>query len=770
MRCRAFSVLLTGILFMTMFGMAWSAVPDPPGCFGIDVDSSLSPDKGTPYHINETVFYTVEFMNNPNPPGTNCDMENVIVEFFPPGADGQPSAVAVVLDSGISFPADGTTLNYNSGTDPELAFSLAGLNPDVQFVIARATLTGNLQDATGLEQSVSTQVGIVLLQPCIQITKTPDVEVTKCGDTVNYEICITNCSDAETELQNMTVNDTLLGDISLNFPVIPAPGETVCATIPYVVGSGPDECETAEILSNTVTVYAEDATGADACDPAIAPNSICEATAEVKLIQPSISIEKTCEPDPVGIGETLTWTITVCNTSPAHNAPVTLDIHVVDPTAGIDQVETAVAPGECRVITATHVVEPGDAPEISDTASAQATITDEILPNIIPPDPITAQDTCIVAVEPCIECEKSADTEVSKEGDTITYTLWVRNCGEVTLVEVVMNDDLLGPMPVPPVLAPGEEWSTQVPYEVQPGDPDPLVNIMTVSGMSEATGEPVTNESPCSVSVDLVEPEFTIEKICELTGDPPNQLLTWTITICNTGDISLDVHVVDPELGIDQIVTLAPGECQDIVAERQLTEEDCDIPITNTTQAYATITDDVLPNRIPPEGFEEASSTCEMECPSNVTRTPGYWFTHPVQLLAAFECLTDNLDNSNGSTIVLCDGCEVNAYDAMAIFWRTSGGNRPTLAQHILAAMFNECMFGSSAGSAIEDGLAVLCNPDATSEEIGYAIMPLDEFNNSGTEEPFPDGFVNTNANPRESRNMASDGTVPDCAAGTKVK
>jgi hypothetical protein len=184
-------------------------------------------------------------------------------------------------------------------------------------------------------------------------------------------------------------------------------------------------------------------------------------------------------------------------------------------------------------------------------------------------------------------------------------------------------------------------------------------------------------------------------------------------------------------------------------------------PATNTVTVTATLTGGALPNEI----TKTATASCDIQRDSGATRTPGYWFTHPDAMLAAFACITGDEDG----TIVLCAGtCSVDADDAMAIFWKAKGGNRPTLAQHILSAMFNDCLLTSAPGTIIEDALAVLCNPNATSTEIGNAIGPLDAFNNSGDDVPFPPGMNFGSANTAEAKSMAGDGSVPGCAAGKK--
>jgi hypothetical protein len=148
-----------------------------------------------------------------------------------------------------------------------------------------------------------------------------------------------------------------------------------------------------------------------------------------------------------------------------------------------------------------------------------------------------------------------------------------------------------------------------------------------------------------------------------------------------------------------------------------------------------------------------------------ITRTPGYWFTHPDALNAAFECLS----GGGGGTLVLCGGCEMDEDDAMAVFWTAKGGNRPTLAKHILAAMFNDCVLSPAPGTIIADGIAVLCDPEATNQEIGDVLGPLTEFNESGTEQEM-EGLDFGPADPAEAKSMAAMGTVPDCASGKQTR
>jgi hypothetical protein len=147
------------------------------------------------------------------------------------------------------------------------------------------------------------------------------------------------------------------------------------------------------------------------------------------------------------------------------------------------------------------------------------------------------------------------------------------------------------------------------------------------------------------------------------------------------------------------------------------------------------------------------------------TRTPGYWKTHPDALKAAFECIT----GSQTGVIEACDGCLIDANDAMAIFWTAKGDGRPVLTGHLLAAMFNSCLLTTAPPGILLDARAVLCDPDATIDEISAVLEPLADFNESGSEQD-AEGFDYGPADPAEAKAMSAAGTVPDCAMGKKLK
>jgi cytochrome c peroxidase len=85
---------------------------------------------------------------------------------------------------------------------------------------------------------------------------------------------------------------------------------------------------------------------------------------------------------------------------------------------------------------------------------------------------------------------KTADVDIARPGQTITYTYQVSNTGALPLESVQASDDKLGPVVLDrTALAPGETTSGLLTYTVLDHDlPGPLVNSVTVTGT--ASGPP----------------------------------------------------------------------------------------------------------------------------------------------------------------------------------------------------------------------------------------------------------------------------------------
>ena len=152
--------------------------------------------------------------------------------------------------------------------------------------------------------------------PELSITKTAD-ELSKVGDSVTYTFEI--CNTGDIALTRDTVSDSLLGDLTSVFPAALAVDQCVTVTRTRTVLLGdPDP------LTNTVTATYSGGSAGSATDT---------ATDSTNLFQPSVDVTKNCTPDPVLVGEAVTCTIVVTNTS-SDDSPDLVGGTIVDTLTG----------------------------------------------------------------------------------------------------------------------------------------------------------------------------------------------------------------------------------------------------------------------------------------------------------------------------------------------------------------------------------------------------------------------------------------------------
>ena len=205
--------------------------------------------------------------------------------------------------------------------------------------------------------------------------------------------------------------------------------------------------------------------------------------------------------------------------------------------------------------------------------------------------------TTIECPEPCVEITKALVPDsptFSKVGDTVTYRICIENCGEFfDLINVVVTDPLLGGVLAgfPSTLTPGQQACVDFPYVVKEGDPDPLTNTATVTG-TDACDEVTEATDEASSEVDLVQPAIEIVKECDPPTASVGDLITYTITITNTGNVDLEnVTVSDSLLGdlsASFVDTLAPLASDTQVFNRTLLDTDPN-PLVNTATVNATV-------------------------------------------------------------------------------------------------------------------------------------------------------------------------------------
>lgn len=176
----------------------------------------------------------------------------------------------------------------------------------------------------------------------------------------------------------------------------------------------------------------------------------------------------------------------------------------------------------------------------------------------------TSIGTCPLVTAPAIEVTLICPASPSEQGGLLTYTGTVRNTGNVTLNNVAVRNNRSGPTPIFTVasLAPGATANFTGSYRV-PVDCCAVSSTVTGTGADNCTGA-VVSDTATSTCIVLTTPQLAVTKNCPALPVAPGEMLKFTGTVSNTGNVTLvDVWVFNNRIGSTPLIgplTLAPGE------------------------------------------------------------------------------------------------------------------------------------------------------------------------------------------------------------------
>jgi uncharacterized repeat protein (TIGR01451 family) len=326
------------------------------------------------------------------------------------------------------------------------------------------------------------------------ITHEPGIDVTKScpgsvplGEDIEYTITVTNTGNEK--LEGVTVDDTLLGDITGEFDFdfsnpFPA-GATATAVVTYT--PGPDE----DPVLNTVTAsgVGEDS-GVEASDEA-------SCTTDIDEPNPAIDVSKQCT-ELAHVGDAVTYTITVTNTGGENLDGVSVMDTVLGDLSASFADSLAVGASESHEF---NYVVLGGGP---DPLVNEVTATGSGVSSLVVVDDLTNCDTDII--HPAIEIVKTVDEDIVPIGTTVTYTYVVTNTGDTTLNDISVDDDIMGHIGDIAVLEPGQSVTLTKDFVV--GD-EPVTNVGT------ATGEDILGRSVSA------NDDATVTPIADVNPLPP---------------------------------------------------------------------------------------------------------------------------------------------------------------------------------------------------------------------------------------------------------
>ncbi len=382
------------------------------------------------------------------------------------------------------------------------------------------------------------------------------------GDILTYTVVITNHGPATAV--NVTLSDTLPSEVGVSAPVAGcvgtdvlvcslgslASGDSISVTIPVTTPAQ------ATILLNTVRVSSLQGD----YDP---DNDT--TTEETRLILPgaNLAVTQRDEPDPVVVGETLTYTVVVVNDGPYDATDVQL-VDTLPPT--VTYVLAAPDQGTCSEALNTVACDLGN---ISNGASVTVTVvvtaplTVETLDNTVtvggnesdpdPGDNVVTEDTTVIEAGMFdLAVTKGDFPDPVDPGGTITYTIDVVNNGPFVANGVMLTDTLpagvafsaaspgCGEMSGVVICTLGNLThgvSTLITVvATAPLTAGTVYNGVTVAG-DQTDYKPVNNTDtePTTVSVPAGSADLVVSKLASSALVAPGVPLTYTVNLFNNG-------------------------------------------------------------------------------------------------------------------------------------------------------------------------------------------------------------------------------------------
>ncbi len=290
----------------------------------------------------------------------------------------------------------------------------------------------------------------------------------------------------------------------------------------------------------------------------IAGTSILQAAGD------ALTVEVTANPTRATVGTNVTFQVTITN--PNTNTTTFTGVTASSPHAGgsITLSRTSLAPGEVATGSYSHTVAITDPDPLESTVIVEATAGLE---------PYNTSDTAVVDLYTSdVLITKEANPSFAAAGTSITYTITVTNIGPEDIKAIEVTDMLLGDItdrfpvvsetqPLPPEPDPGASISATVTRTLAEDDPDPLINLVTVTATT-VSDNTVTDVS--SARVDRSTGGLTVTKQADVAIAQDGDLITYTVQVTNnSSQIISDLSAFDPIADSPPTLpttTLNPGE------------------------------------------------------------------------------------------------------------------------------------------------------------------------------------------------------------------
>lgn len=303
-------------------------------------------------------------------------------------------------------------------------------------------------------------------------------------------------------------------------------------------------------------------------------------TAQYLTPDPELTMTKTADVDSgLVTGNTVSYEFVISNTG---NVTVT-GINLSDSGATFDPDVTDIgdlAPGESSTVYGEYTITESDMFNEGYTNTASA--TGEYDGNPVSTGPVTEEVTTAGIVK-SISLKKDANPDSGFDlGNEVEYVFTIENTGNVTLSGVTITDPDVdfGGLNIFGTFMPGDILTSAAIHVVTEADlwNVDIVNNATVSGYT-IEREVITADATKTVSTVGANPELTLTKSgVTNNGNDINDVIEYTITVENTGNVTIDNIVITdpliPSLTGGAVGSLAPGESAQATGSYTIVESD----------------------------------------------------------------------------------------------------------------------------------------------------------------------------------------------------
>ncbi len=499
-------------------------------------------------NVGDQINYVIEVSNSGNVTISNITVTDNLT--------GQTWIVAMLRP--------GESVVYNT------SYLISQADIDNMSVVNEVVAAG-VDPKGGAVEAADQAIVTVIMKPAILVTKAAYLTtVDTLGESIAYEIEITNTGNVL--LVDIVVFDDLTNEtweIALLMP-----GEKITFNTLYEITQTDLN---AGIVENTVNAVGKDPAGGDV--------SGSDQAIVTVLQNPGISLVKTASPNTfVNAGDQITYTIVVTNTGNV----VTKEIHIFDDLTQENWIIDELSPGNSHSINTTYTIVQAD--------MDGGTVVNLATANGVGPagQPVTDSDEAIVTAiqNPSLSITKTATPkQYTRVGNVITYSIFVKNTGNVTITGIVVEDDILDAVWNIEKLSPDESMSFNVTYTITQDEMDAglFYNKANIAGY-DPSGNVISASDEEIVTIDRMIALLEITK----TADPPvfitvGELITYTIVIKNTGNVTISNITIVDDLTAQgwSLGSLAPGESQQFSTTYNITGADMNRgELINIVDAY----------------------------------------------------------------------------------------------------------------------------------------------------------------------------------------